>query len=180
VVLTGAYGEIVQSDKEAVVLRMDSWPSGSKAPDTPVIPYSRFYPDKEVIYSVATKHFNDLLANKKVKAGDIERVYVVNKKYWDDVLWGQRIIFPEGESFRSYADLLSGDIIHRNDQVVIFRLDEKYCHCRGDKDLGIKDRWHEGFLVLHMGQQVQNSLMYPLPENRLKEFMPKGEAGNRD
>jgi len=167
-------GDIVYSDREVLIVRLPDWPP---PPLGPSVSIDRIYPDP-VIYRIQKNHFADLLADKdltgtkKLKADEIDRVYAVRTAFWD-LLAHQKVVFPDSSrgTFTFYGDLVKGDVISRTEELVVLRVAEKYCHCPGDKDLGIPAGWHEGFCVLRIDRVAQDALMEPLSEVRVKEFL---------
>src|SRR6185295_14030501 len=136
----------------------------------------------KTIYYVNSKHFGDLEADKNlpngrtVLHGDIDRIYVMRTDYWDELWVHHRILKQEqGNSvFKFYGDLVCGEIIRRTEgETVVFRIWEQYCHCKEDSARKIEDHWHEGFLMLHIDENVADSLYNPLPPSRLSEFLKK-------
>jgi len=182
-------GEVVDSDREVRIVRLTGSPPST--PLTPSISAERVYPKKMEIYHVATKHFNDMVAASSAGAGaakgggkgggkqkgagavnqlkkeDIERTYCVQTWYWD-MLAKHRILVPDSfrNEFSFYKGTICGDIISRTDDLVVFRVYEKYSHCPADPDRKTEERWHEGYCVLKLDQFVQESLHEPLPEAR--------------
>jgi hypothetical protein len=171
-------GEIVYSDREVLIVRVNEWPP---TPLGPSVSADRIYPKAKSIYHIQKNHLADLLADKaltgtkKLKADEMERVYVMRTPYWD-LLAHQFVIHSDSSrgTFTFYKEpmvLIKGDVISRTEELVVFRVAEKYCHCAGDRDTGVKDRWHEGFCVLKIDRMAQDALLEPLAESRLAEFL---------
>jgi hypothetical protein len=177
-----AFGTIVFSDAKVVIIRMNGWPPGN-APVAPSVAASRLYPEADAIYYVESKHFKELQASKKVKEGEIDRICVMRTEHYNH-LRQQRIIRSTtgggggmggggggGNSFAFYTDLIKCDIISEGNDMVVFRLAEKYCRCPGDRDTGVEDRWHEGFCVLRLHGFAQDALQAPLSPSKVKELL---------
>ena len=182
-----SHGDIVHSDRDVHIVRISSWPPGTT--DKPSLGIERMYSDDKTIYRVHKNHFADMLtdktlaSSKKLKADEIDRVYAMHTSYWD-LLTHQKLLYPDSSrgSFTFYKkgfELVRGDIISANDEMVVFRVAEKYCHCPGDGN-GVKDHWHEGFCLLKMDNMVQDSLLAPvsLSDARLKEYLKPAAAAS--
>jgi hypothetical protein len=175
-------GEIVYSDREVLIVRINEWPPNYLGSS---VSADRIYPEAQSIYHIQKNHFNDLLADKalagkKLKGDEIDRVYTMRTPFWD-LLAHQSVLHPDSlrGTFTFYKEpmvLIKGDIISRGEELVVFRLADKYCHCVGDSELGIEDRWHEGFCVLKIDRMAQDALQAPLPKERLAEFMKPAAA----
>jgi hypothetical protein len=181
----GARGEVILEDRfsgHVVIIKMNvsNWPP--QPPYVPSIAFKRLYPEFNVVYNIHKSHLMDLVANKKAKADEIDRTFVMHAGYWDWLVDREKLIKTgEGnKTFTFYKGLIKGDILERKETdeggVVVFRTAEKYCHCPGNKEAGIKDHWHEGYCVLPINKMVQEALLTPLPPARLKEFTGKSAA----
>jgi hypothetical protein len=70
-----------------------------------------------------------------------------------------------------FMDLMRGDIVSRDGELVVFGLDSKYCRSPGDKAAGIEERYHEGFCTLKIGEIVQDALRSPASDAVVKELL---------
>jgi hypothetical protein len=180
-------GQIVFSDEKVLIVLLNGWPPNLAGPS---VGMERLYPDDATIYHVQSHHLAELQADKgltgtkKVKAEEADRLYTVRTSRWDLMIQHKVVKTDSGKGTFTFGclgfpDLIKGDMISRNEDMVVFRVAEKYCHCYGDQDLGIRDHWHEGFIVLKIGRMVQDALMEPLSGPRLNEYLkPAVSASN--
>jgi hypothetical protein len=169
-VVDGSRGDVVYRDREVLIVRMLGWPP--TAPQEPGLGVSRIYVEEEAIYRVQKHHLDQLVAAHKARPEDEDRLYVIHTPYWDRLVDDRLVRTRDGSrGFVFYRDLVKGDVIAKDEELVVLRVADKYCYCPGDEELGIKARWHEGFCVLRIDRMVQDALLEPLPEERLKKFV---------
>jgi hypothetical protein len=176
---TGTYsnGEIVYEDPAVVIFKLPvGWPP--TAPQQPSLGAARLYPDGGRIYYINKNHLNQLIANKvKVKEDEIDRVFVISKSYYN-FLFDDKLIKTDGNKLTFFHELIRADILTRDDDLIVFRMPENYCHFPGEEvDEGgeqprkIAPYWHEGYISLKIGQKVQDALLRPLSAKHAKDIL---------
>ena len=120
------------------------------------------------------------MTRKLAKKGEVDRVYVMRKDFYD-ILRQQKVITGgggggKGDTFSFYKDLIYCDVLSEASDVVVFRTAEQYCRCPPNADAKTDERWHEGFCVLPLHWFVQEALTTPVSITRTKELLK--ELGN--
>jgi hypothetical protein len=175
---------VVWSDREAAILRCEN-PLPALAVASPSIAADRVYPERETIYPIQNGHLGDLIVasedGKKPKRAeplqksDADHTFVMRRETWQS--WGKYgIVSARGNSgtFEFYKGLIYGDIIAESDQLVVFRVAEKYCRIPDSENKpGQAERYHHGYCTLKLDDFVQDSLAQPLSEERVSEMFKK-------
>jgi hypothetical protein len=181
---SSSWGDVVYRDSSVLIVKMFTWPPYG-SPVQPSLAASRLYPDSEQIYSIHHNHLAQLIAaGKKVKETEIDRIYVINSNFFDYLHTDKLVMTPGGGRFTFFNNLLRGDIIDHNDDVVVLRVAEQYCQYPGEeysvgaveKPVKIAPYWHDGYCTLRMGQSMQEALLRPLSAAQIQEVLAQSEV----
>jgi hypothetical protein len=176
---SSGWGDVVYRDSAVLIIKMFTWPPYG-SPAQPSLAASRLYPDGGQIYSIHQNHLAQLIAaGKRVKESEIDRIFVLNSNFYDYLHTDKLIMTPGGLKFTFFNNLLRGDIIEQNDDVVVLRVAEQYCQYPGEEyKVGADDTpkkiapyWHAGYCSLRVGQKVQEALLRPLTATQIQEVL---------
>jgi hypothetical protein len=168
-------GHILEEAGYAKIIKLPGMPP--KQPLEPSFAVWRLYPDGTRIYGINPRHFRELIANRvRVKEDDIDRVYVMHTNQFD-ALVDDQLLQRVGGKVYFYQNLVHGDILSRDEKVVVIRLAEKYCWYPGTarrvvgKAVRVAPYWYEGYCCLKVGYTVQDALKEPLSAELVKGLL---------
>lgn len=125
------------------------------------------YKDREVIYRLHKDDVENLARQGLVRSGDSDRLYHVDKGYWD-FLVQDKVVNVSGDRFTFRWGLVRGQVVRSDNAAVVLRLDERYCAYAADPEQDRRPRLHEGYCRFHVGQSLAEALASPLRESELK------------
>jgi len=163
-------GVVQKIEARELIFRVNLYAVESKATKEVGAPLTALYKDEDVIYRVHKDHLSQLVSAEKVKAEEGDRLYVVHAAYWEQLLKDRvAVTTGGGRGFVFYLELVRGDVVDQGADLVVLRVAPKYCLDPGKP--GAEPRWHEGFCVLRIGEKLEDALLEPLAEARVKELL---------
>jgi hypothetical protein len=126
-----------------------------------------------------------LVKAEAVKTEELDRVYQIGRAYWD-LLDREGLVTVRENAFAFKWDLVKGRVLSTDDRTVVIHLDEKYCAYAGlAQGAGNPFRRrrvepHAGYFACHVGENLDEALTTPLPQDKVNELLKTAAAPGPD